>query len=342
MKHKILIVDDEPANLRMLGRLFNDRYDVFTAGSGPEALELLDVHDFALIITDQRMPGMTGIEFLKQAAKIRLHTVRIILTGYTDVDALVEAINSSVVYKYITKPWSNTDLQQTVQRAIENYDAVRMNHRLEQENQRIQSRTRATVRGFVNLALEMLDLKGPKISSHARRTANYAAALGKALKLNEKALEQLYYAALLHEVAHVRIPAHLISRTTPLRDGELRLMQDNFRRGVKLIADVPDLDEIGATISFMHDHFDGNGAPNRLSGDQIPLNARIIAVVDAYDDMREPTSMLHGFTHADALLVLQAAAGRKYDPLLVSLFCGLKLDESAELNAPELAASCVV
>lgn len=342
MKYKMLIVDDEPANLRMLERLFSDRYDVVTAISGSEALDLLEVHDFALIISDQRMPVMTGIEFLKKAAVVRSHTVRIILTGYADVDALVETINSGVVYKYITKPWSNPDLQQTVQRAMEYYETLKMKNRLEQENQRMRSRTKATVRGFVNLALEMLDLKGPKVSSHARRTAKYAAAIGKALNMDTRSMEQLYFAALLHEVAHVRIPSHLLSRTTPLRDGELRLMQDNFRRGVKLLADVPDLDEIAATVSFQHDHFDGNDSPNRLAGDQIPLHSRIIAIVDAYDEMREPSTMLPGFSHSDALSILQAAAGRKYDPLLVSLFCGLRFDEAIGSKVPENAAACTV
>ena len=110
MKYKILLVDDEPANLRMLERLFRDDHEVITAESGAAALELLAHNDVALIISDQRMPGMTGIEFLKQAAEMRAQTVRIILTGYTDVGDLVEAVNSGVVYKYVTKPWVNTNL----------------------------------------------------------------------------------------------------------------------------------------------------------------------------------------------------------------------------------------
>ena len=114
MDYKILIVDDEPANLRLLERLFRRDYQIISAASGLEALELLKLHNIALIISDQRMPGMTGIEFLKQAAEMRPATVRIILTGYTDVNALVEAINSGVIYKYATKPWVNEDLKQTV------------------------------------------------------------------------------------------------------------------------------------------------------------------------------------------------------------------------------------
>src|SRR6266852_5443582 len=95
MSYKILIVDDEPANSRTLARLFREDYEVLTAASGDEALALLGQHDVALLITDQRMPGMTGIELLKKTVPLRPRMVRIILTGYTDVDALVEAIRGA-------------------------------------------------------------------------------------------------------------------------------------------------------------------------------------------------------------------------------------------------------
>ncbi|HLA10183.1 MAG TPA: response regulator [Pyrinomonadaceae bacterium] len=122
MTYKILIVDDESANLRALERLFRTDYDVMTAGSGADALELLKEPDFALIITDQRMPAMTGIELLKATVSLRPRMVRIILTGYTDIDALVEAINCGQVYRYITKPWNNEELRLTVKRALEHFE----------------------------------------------------------------------------------------------------------------------------------------------------------------------------------------------------------------------------
>ena len=139
MPYKILIVDDEPANLRALERLFRQEYEVLTANSGTEALELLTQHDVALLITDQRMPGMTGIELLKKTMSLRPRMVRIILTGYTDVEALVEAINCGEVYRYITKPWSNEDLRVTIKRALENYETNRKRHELQLANERLMS-----------------------------------------------------------------------------------------------------------------------------------------------------------------------------------------------------------
>lgn len=140
MDYKIMIVDDEPANLRLLERLFRQEYKVITAGSGEEALELLEQHDTSLLITDQRMPNMSGLELLKQTADLRPHMVRMILTGYTDVGTLVEALNSGLVYQYLTKPWSNEELRLTVTRALEHYESVRSRHELEMRNRRLVAR----------------------------------------------------------------------------------------------------------------------------------------------------------------------------------------------------------
>jgi DNA-binding NtrC family response regulator len=140
MTYKIMIVDDEPANLRLLERLFRQDYTVITAGSGEEALGLLEQHDTALLITDQRMPNMSGLELLEQTAELRPHMVRMILTGYMDVGTLVEALNSGLVYRYLTKPWSNEDLRLTVARALEHYESVRARHELEMRNSRLVAR----------------------------------------------------------------------------------------------------------------------------------------------------------------------------------------------------------
>lgn len=140
MSYKILIVDDEAANLRVLQRLFREDYQVITAGSGAEALELLNEHDFALLMTDQRMPGLTGIELLKRTVSVRPRMVRIILTGYTDVEALVEAINCGHVYRYVTKPWDNEDLKLTVKRALEHFEVNKETHDLAAANERLIAR----------------------------------------------------------------------------------------------------------------------------------------------------------------------------------------------------------
>ena len=140
MNYKIMIVDDEPVNLRTLERLFRRDYQVVTAQSGAEALKLLQHHDVALLISDQRMPEMTGIELMKNTVALRPQMVKILLTGYTDVSALIEAINCGLVYRYLTKPWNNDDLRIAVTRALEHYEMMKSRHVLGMENQRLRTR----------------------------------------------------------------------------------------------------------------------------------------------------------------------------------------------------------
>ncbi len=130
----ILVVDDELANLQKLHRTFIHRYPVLSAGSGSEALELARKNEnVAVIIADQRMPDMTGIELLRKTLDILPHAIRIILTGYTDSDVLMEAINSCKVFRYIVKPWEPPDLLITVERGLEAYRLARENELFRKE-----------------------------------------------------------------------------------------------------------------------------------------------------------------------------------------------------------------
>lgn len=133
-EEKILVVDDEIANLQKLHRTFINRYPVLSANTGIEALNLVRQHrEIAVIIADQRMPDMTGVDFLRQTLDLLPHAVRIILTGYTDVDVLMEAINSCGVYRYIVKPWDPPDLVITVERGLETHRLTRENERFRKE-----------------------------------------------------------------------------------------------------------------------------------------------------------------------------------------------------------------
>ena len=135
--HKILYIDDDAENLRTFKRLFRKEYDILLAESGEEGLRILQEHaPIPIIITDQRMPEMTGIEFLDQSIQISPESIRMILTGFTDVQALIDAINTGRVYRYITKPWDEQELYVTLKRAIESYELKRRNLQLLEDLQR--------------------------------------------------------------------------------------------------------------------------------------------------------------------------------------------------------------
>lgn len=122
MKHSILCVDDEVDNVDSLERLFRKKYQVFKATSGREALRILEDNDISLILTDQRMPGMTGVELLARSLESHPDAVRILLTGYTDIESVISAINAGHVYRYVTKPWDPVDLANAVDKAIERHE----------------------------------------------------------------------------------------------------------------------------------------------------------------------------------------------------------------------------
>ncbi len=324
MNHKILIVDDEAANLRLLERLFRREYQVVSATSGAEALELLQTHDVALIISDQRMPGMTGIEFLKRAAEMRPHTVRIILTGYTDVNSLVEAINSGVVYKYVTKPWDNEDLRQTALRAVEHYKTNRRQNELNVQNERLQAHLKTANQSLIRFVANTIYLKDESLHEHLRRTSNYAVAAGHRLELDDAELKELSLAAFLHEVGRLSFSDE--------SDAALAANGKNsfVGRAVQMLASVPELNNIVPAIRYQGRRFDGGGAatsgedsPEAVSGERIPLFARIIAVADEYDLMTAPPFAEKALSHDEAIEKLRGEGGRRFDPRVVEAFCQL-------------------
>jgi DNA-binding NtrC family response regulator len=116
---KILCVDDEPFILNSIERIFSEEFDVFKAVSGADALNLIQQHDFDVIISDQRMPGMTGTEFLEKARHHAPRAIRVLLTGYADLEAVRSAVNEGEVFRYITKPWNNKDLRTVVYAGVQ-------------------------------------------------------------------------------------------------------------------------------------------------------------------------------------------------------------------------------
>lgn len=153
MQHTILAVDDEPANLRMLERLLRKDYLILTATSGEEALDILRREAIDLIITDQRMPGMSGTDLLRESLRTSPHSARIILTGYTDIEAIIDAINTSRVYKFVSKPWDPISLKAIIEDALDE-------HRRQMEMKKLVEDLTKMVQSYSGLFLK--DIRRPK------------------------------------------------------------------------------------------------------------------------------------------------------------------------------------
>jgi len=297
MTYKLLIVDDETPNIRLLERLFRENYHCLTASSGEEAIDLLDQHEVAVIISDQRMPQMTGIELLKQSAARRPHMVRILLTGYTDLEALVEAVNCGLVYMYVSKPWNNDDLKLRVSRAVEHYENNKRQHSLTATNERLKTRLKEMKFGLVKAIAAVLQLKDPYLALHAVRVGEYAQLLGERFNLGEDLVADMTAASFLHDLGAVGA--------------------DEIYSGVQELKETADM------IRYHYENFDGSGAPLGLIGDQIPLAVRLLRVAKEFDLLTNPRNENQALTRENAIQRLKRGSGKEFDPVVVQRFCEL-------------------
>ena len=151
-EHTVLLVDDEENILHSLKRLLRkEEYRLFTASSSAEGLKILEGNDIHLVISDQRMPKVSGTEFLAQVKERHPDSIRIILTGYTDVDSITESINKGHIYKFFLKPWNDQGLKLEIKKALEQYDLIQANKKL---NKKVGEQNLALKK--INENLEML------------------------------------------------------------------------------------------------------------------------------------------------------------------------------------------
>jgi adenylate cyclase len=296
MTYKLLIVDDEMANIRLLERLFRQDYICLTASSAEEAIELLDQHEVAVIITDQRMPSMTGVELLKRSADRRPHMVRILLTGYTDLEALVEAVNCGLVYMYVSKPWNNDDLKLRVSRAMEHYETNKQQHLLTANNDRLHSRIHELKRGFVRAMAAMLRSKDESLYAQASRVSKNAELLGEKLNLSSEQLVDLTAAA--------------------------------FMQDVRVLSGIAEFKDAADIIRYQYENYDGSGTPFGLIGEQIPLAARVLRAAKEFDLLTRSNGTSSALTNAAAFDRLQAGSGQEFDPNVVTTFTQLLPEDS--------------
>jgi putative two-component system response regulator len=277
---KILVIDDEPANLRLLRRVLGDDYEVFAAQSGPEGLEMLKVEDIALIITDQRMPGMSGVQVLEASQSIRPEAIKILLTGYTDIQALIDAINSGNVYKYIQKPWDAEDLKLTVKRAVEAYNLRRRNEQLVVQLQGALSQLETVSIGTIRALADALDAKCDYTSGHSLRVSRYAITIGKRMGLTDQELRDLEIAGILHDIGKIGVPESILWKPARLDPEEQKIMSIHPVRSAQMIEDIPLLQRSRSWVLHHHEYLDGSGYPDHLEGDNIPIGARMLLVAE--------------------------------------------------------------
>jgi response regulator RpfG family c-di-GMP phosphodiesterase len=320
-EHLILLVDDEPSITRSIQRLFRkESYKVLTALSGPEGLTMLSGSDtpVSLIISDQRMPGMTGAQFLEKARALAPDAIRFLLTGYSDVKDILDAVNKGEIHRYLTKPWNDDDLLFQVRSALETFELrvenKRLNELSRQQNaeltelnqdleKKIQERTleirmksqalaeanASLERSFVDtirLLSSLVETLNPRLGSYLNFVAQLAKRMGQGFGLDKPEQEQIEIAGMLHDIGLLGLPKILLDKNMEdMVEAELKLFKQHPIIGQICLQPVERLDPVGAIVFSHHENYDGSGFPDGLKGEQIPLGARIIRVAADYTGM---------------------------------------------------------
>jgi len=197
--HTLLIVDDDPDVLATLRRNFRRSYTLLMATGGEEAVAFINSQPIDLIICDQRMPGMTGDQVLKHAFQTQPDAIRILLTGYTDMESLVSCVNEAQIYQYVTKPWEPEDLKLKVLRALETLDLRR---KLEIAHENLATAYQDTV---VMLCMAA-EGKDEDTSSHLYRVQHYTERLAIAVGLDTEQAQHLGLMSMLHDIGKLYVP----------------------------------------------------------------------------------------------------------------------------------------
>jgi putative two-component system response regulator len=334
-RHPILVVDDEVANVRLLTRVLGGEHDVFEAQSGPEGVAILEKEPISLIITDQRMPGMTGVQLLEQSLNIRPDAIKILLTGYTDVQALIDAINAGHVYKYVPKPWDADELKLTVRRALEAFELKESNDNLTRDLKYALAQLEELSTGAIRALADALDAKCDYTAGHSLRVSRVAVMIGRALKLPDDHLKDVELAGILHDIGKIGVPESILWKPSKLTDEEREIMSMHPVKSAQIIGELRGLARTREYVLHHHEYWDGGGYPNGLKGEDIPLGARIILVSDAYDAMTTDRPYRKAVGHQAAVNELRRQAGAQFDPHIVDTLLALIGENEDALNSSE-------
>lgn len=328
---QILVVDDERLVNAILERYLTQMgYSCVTAESGPEALEKLSQHPFALALCDIRMPGMDGLELLQRIKEFDDEVAVIMVTALDNREIAVEAMRGGA-YDYVTKPFHLEEVLISVEKALENRQLL-LENREHQRNleRKVEERTRELAqknedmqRLFIS-AIESIVLtlqaKDEYTEDHSRRVSAHAMAIARELSLPEEEVENIRLAALLHDIGKVGTKESILGKPGKLTPEEASHIRSHPLIAVSILEPITPLSDVITYIKHVHESYDGSGYPDGLKGEEIPLGARIITVADVFDAMTSRRPYRAALDAETVLAHLREEAGRQFDPLVLRAF----------------------
>jgi len=342
---QILVVDDEPFVITLLKEtLERERYEVVSCTSPLKALAILETQSFGVIISDQRMPEMTGLDFLIESRRLCPEASRILLTAAVSLSTVVDAINKGELFRFVAKPWLREELLATVRNAFQRHELLRRNDELLAQTQQLnaqliaanaelgtqiqtlQQRTASLDlanqelvtrnENSLELCRRILTAYDPILGGQAKALVEFANKMTENGPFTDAEAHALRSAAWLCDLGLIGVSRELLRtfRTTPnaLTERERAALHNHPVYSQTLAALIDPRPEVGAVIRAHHEHFNGTGYPDRLSGNEIPWPARCLAVAVGFVESSAPKQ-----TSIDQIL---ARSGTHYDPEAVRLF----------------------
>lgn len=345
-KPVVLVVDDEPAcgqalctRIKLAG--FRSSFVV----SGDQALGILQSGHVDAVLSDLRMPGLGGLELLSRVRKDHPWLAFLLLTGLEDANIGAQAIKDGAD-DYLVKPLHAPDVLRNLRRALERKRVERNapasprpleTLALEQTAQ-LRSALQSAQESYENTLLALgtaLDLRDGQTGGHSRRVCRYSLEIANRMGCPEAQLETLRRGALLHDIGKLAVPDAILLKPGKLDSQEWNIMRSHVQIGYDLLRRIPFLRDAAELVLSHHERYDGSGYPRGLRGEQIPLNARIFAVADAFDAMTTPRPYQPTRPIPRATEEIAAQVGRQFDPRVVQAFLDVSTQTLQQIHMTE-------
>lgn len=307
MVEQILVVDDDQAILDFTSQVLkNAGWRVVAMNDPLAALEYLGREEVAVLLTDNNMPVLRGLELIEKANAIASETVKIIMSAYTDLSVALRAINQCQVFKIVPKPWSAEEMAKTIGDALLRYRTIQ---KIRKENEDI-----------LRSLAQTIELKDHYTKGHCDRVATYAVAIAKGLDLSVDMQREIKYGSWLHDCGKIGVPERILNAARRLEPEEFAVIRNHPTWGAD-VASKANLSNVVVNIILCHhEHFGGGGYPRNLAGEQIPIEARIVSVADVFDAIASDRPYRRGLSLREAAILITDMKGKELDPSLVDLF----------------------
>ncbi|GAB7025942.1 HD domain-containing phosphohydrolase [Geotalea toluenoxydans] len=304
MAETILFVDDEKVYLDYTCGLFENRgLTVLTASSGIEALQIVNQNIIAVVVADNQMPGMNGLELLAKIKEISPHTVKIMMTGSADLATTLSAINNGEVFRFVVKPWKDTEMVKAVKDGIRRF---RILQSLKREDE------------FVLHSLaQTIELKDACTKGHCDRVATIALQIAVKLGVSENKQEEIKFGSWLHDCGKIGVPEAVLNAPRQLTEEEFELVKNHSVWGCTVVRKANLSEAVQNIVLYHHERYDGRGYPSGLQGNDIPLEARIVAVADVYDALSVDRPYRSKLSREQIIETIDGMRGTYLDPEIV-------------------------